>query len=342
MWDHLDFLTHTANAERLLSQQIQSMGEPLSGHKNMVGKKAAQIAYSIRQGHDYFRAADSVSITTSPVLYYYGILSLSKSLLVAKCEDLLLDDIKYHGLQHAPTAEGSRESCQGDPSSWCIERESAITRGGSFKHLTRLIHGFEFPDHSTIEYRDLLEVEPETSDMFRQYYGVHPRVQYLYDTSEKTDPYQLSISVRTTDPEDFERRFARFQSDFRRQAGIRHDQALVYVSDSKMQSFPEWCGLYEATHGGRWLVGGLRYKHAQGQVERYIRPEVCDYVNMFILGSCARYQQELWGQLVEGKTVGAMGLISLYVGIVRSRFPNFILSQLFGEELSFGPAGRLV
>lgn len=341
MWDHLDFLTHSANVERLLAQQAYSTGGLSSDNNAMVRQKAAQVAYSIRQGHDYFRAADLVSITTSPVLYYYGVLSLSKSLLVAKCENLLLNDIRYHGLSTRPTTE-SQQGYYKDSSSWCIEREFANTRDGVFKHLTLLIHDFEFPDRSTIEYKDLLDVEPETSEMFRRYYGVPPKVEYLYGKSEKNDPYELSISVRTTDHDGFEERFPQFKSDFRRQPGIKHDQALAYVSDPKITSFPEYCGLYDAADGGRWLIGGLKYKHAQGQSERYLRPEVCDYINMFILCNCARYRQELWGELVEGKTVGALGLISLYVSVVRRRFPNFILNQLFGEEFSFGPAGRLV
>ena len=90
------------------------------------------------------------------------------------------------------------------------------------------------------------------------------------------------------------------------------------------------------------MIGGLRYETVQGQAERYIRPEVCDYVNMFILSNCVRYKQEFWGKIIEGTTVGALGLISLYVSVARSRFPNFILSQLFGEEFSFGAAARFM
>lgn len=340
MWDHLDFLTHSANVERLLTQRLYSTGGLPPDSTAVLSRKAAQVAYSIRQGHDYFRAADSVSITTSPVLYFYGFLSLSKALLVAKCENLLLNDIRYHGLYTRPTTESQSRYSEA-PDSWSIEREFANTREGVFKHLTRLIHNFEFPDRSTIEYKDLLEVEPETSGMFQQYYGALPRVQYIYDENEKNGPYQLSISVRTMDHDDFEQRFPQFKSDFRRQAGIKHGQALVYVLEPKITSFPDYCGIYHAAAGGRYLIGGLKYKGPQGQAERYFRPEVCDYVNMFILCNCARYKQEFWGEIVEGKT-GALGFISLYVSVARSRFPNFILNQLFGEEFSFGPAGRLV
>lgn len=341
MWDHLDFLTHPANVEQLLTRQLgPRAGLPYAGN-TVVTRKAAQVAYSIRQGHEYFRAADSVSITTGPVLYYYGILSLSKALIVAKSENLLLDDIKYHGLHTRPTTDIQR-SYSDNPENWSIEQEFANTNEGVFKHLTRLIHNYALPDQSTIEYKDLLEVEPETSEMYRQYYGSAARVQYLYDEKEQSNPYLLTICVRTTDQADFERRFPEFKSDFRRQPGLKHDQALEYVSESSVGAFPNYCGLYKAVAGGRYLIGGLKYAKGSGKAERYFRPEVCDFANMFILSNCVRYKQELWGKLIDGTTIGALGLISLYVSVARSRFPNFILNELFGEEFSFGPAGRLM
>ena len=165
MWDHLDFLAHPANVERLLTGQLQSMRELPFTNKAVATRKASQVAYSIRQGHEYFRAADSVSITTSPVLYYYGILSLSKALLVANTEKLLLDDIKYHGLYTRPTTD-TQKCYSENPDNWSIEQEFANTREGVFKHLTWLIHGFELPDQSIIKYEDILAIEPETSGMF--------------------------------------------------------------------------------------------------------------------------------------------------------------------------------
>jgi hypothetical protein len=341
MWDHLDFLAHPANVERLLTGQLRSMRGVPSINKAIATRKASQVAYSIRQGHEYFRAADSVSITTSPLLYYYGILSLSKALLVANTENLLLDDIKFHGLYTQPITDTQRIYSQ-KPDNWSIEQEFANTNEGVFKHLTRLIHDFELPNRSIIKYEDILAIEPETSEMFQRYYSTSPRVQYLYSKDEKSNPYQLTISVSTKDPEDFEQRFPYFKTDFQRQDELRHSQALVYVSNTTLTSFPDYCGIYNPVAGGQYLIGGLRYETVQGQAERYVRPEVCDYVNMFILSNCVRYKQEFWGKILEGTTVGALGLISLYVSVARSRFPNFILNQLFGEEFSFGAAARLV
>jgi hypothetical protein len=341
MWDHLDFLAHPANVEGLLSGKIKSARPLVFGSEAVARRKAAQVAYSIRQGHEYFRAADSVSITTSPVLYYYGVLALSKALLVANSEALLLDDVKYHGLHSRPVRDEQRQY-EGQPDSWSMEQEFANTRDGVFKELTRLIHGFSLPDGSTLKYGELLAVEPEISDLFNRYYGVRPRVQYLYEVDERSGPYQLTISPRTTDKDDFESRFPRFETDFQLQKGIKHGQALVYVSKPLLSTFPDYCGVYGASAGGRYLVGGVRCDSPEGKVERYFRPEVCDYANLFILSNCARYKQQFWVDIAEGKTVGAMGLISVYVNVARARFPNFILNQLFGEAFSFGAAGWLV
>jgi hypothetical protein len=341
MWDYLDFLAHPANVEGLLTGQIKSVRRLQCDNETVARRKAAQVAYSIRQGHEYFRAADSVSIATSPVLYYYGILSLSKALLVANSETLFLDDIKYHGLHTRPIKDTQRLYSE-NPDNWSMEQEFVNTSEGVFKQLTKLIHNFVLPDRSTIKYKDLLAVEPETSEMFQRYYSAPPRVQYLYQIDERTDPYVLTISPRTTDPHDFEGRFPQFKSDFRRQPGVKHSQALVYVSEPTLSAFPDYCGIYNPVPGGQYLIGGLRYETNLGQAERYFRPELCDYVNTFILSNCVRYKQEFWGKIIEGTTVGALGLISLYVSVARSRFPNFILNQLFAEEFSFGPAGRLM
>ncbi len=325
MWDHLDFLAHPANVERLLTGQLRSMRKSPPYNEAAAAKKAYQVAYSIRQGHEYFRAADSVSITTSPVLYYYGILSLSKALLVANLENLLLDDIMYHGLD-TRSRTGTQKYYSKNPNNWSMEQEFANTNEGVFSYLTQLIHKFELPSHSNIKYQDLLAIEPETSKMFQRYYSAPLRVQYLYDKKEENDPYLLTISVQTTNYCDFEQRFPQFKSDFQRQDGIKHNQALVYISKSTLTSFPDYCGIYYPVAGGRYLIGGLRYKTGQRQAEKYLRPEVCDYVNMYILSNCVRYKQEFWGKIIEGTTDGALGLISLYVSVARSRFPNFILN----------------
>jgi hypothetical protein len=63
---------------------------------------------------------------------------------------------------------------------------------------------------------------------------------------------------------------------------------------------------------------------------------------MYILSDCVRYQQDLWGSIVQGKTTGALGLVDLFIAVSKRRYPNLILDQLFGERFEYGSPGRLM
>jgi len=75
---------------------------------------------------------------------------------------------------------------------------------------------------------------------------------------------------------------------------------------------------------------------------RYVDPSVVDYIAFYILSSCVRYKQDLWGTVIQGQESGVLGLIELYLSIATRRFPNIILNNLFGEKFSYGTPGYLV
>ncbi len=268
-------------------------------------------------------------------------MSLSKALIVANTPDLLLDDIKYHGLFTRPITE-ELQLYSANPNNWSMEDEFAVTNDGVFKHLTKLIHGVVLPDQSVIKYKDILVIEPEISDMYYRYYGAVPRVQYIYDHKEQDNPYKLTIEVTTKDHEIFENLFPPFKTEFERQIELKHNTALVYDSLPTVKEFPKAFGIYYPVAGGRYLVGGLRYKSGTTDTERYFCPEICDYISFFILSNCVRYKQEFWGNIIEGKTDGALGLLSLCVNIARSRFPNFVLNEFYNEKFSFGASAKVM
>ncbi|AKG53105.1 hypothetical protein DGWBC_0421 [Dehalogenimonas sp. WBC-2] len=341
MWDHLDFLAQPANVKRLLMGEIDSKRSSPALAKSIAERKAPQVGYSIRQGHEYFKAADSVSIVTSPLLYYYGMLSLTKALLVANNESLFLENLKYHGLDTRPKNESQRIYCE-DPSLWSIEEEYANINDGVFKELAKYVHRFNFPNDATIKYFDLLAIEPEISNMFQRYYHIEPRTQYLYTVEEQQDPYRLMISPSTNNFEQFEAKFPAFKADFERSKELKHGVAIEYSSKpDRVTKFPDYFGTYQTTAGGRYIVNGLRYEVDKIKTDRFLFPEVCDFITFFILSTCVRYKQEYWNRIIEGKDNGALGIIALYVNIARSRFPNFVLDQLFGERFSFGAGARL-
>jgi hypothetical protein len=97
-WNHLRFLAIKSNAKNLLAGKIPSaMSVIIYEDESTLEKKAAQVSFGINQSYEYFRAAETVSVVTSPLLYFYGMLSLAKSPIVANQTETYLEDIAEHG-----------------------------------------------------------------------------------------------------------------------------------------------------------------------------------------------------------------------------------------------------
>lgn len=125
------FLAKKANARNLLAGDIPSGRIVIYKKEKILETKAEQVSFGISQSFEYFRAADSVSIATSPLLYFYGMLSLAKSLIVANETDVYLEDINYHGFAKLPK-DAKLEAYDKNPKSWNIESEYAVVREGVF------------------------------------------------------------------------------------------------------------------------------------------------------------------------------------------------------------------
>jgi hypothetical protein len=75
-------------------------------HNYNIMKQAHQVNYCIRQAEEYFNASSSVSLTTRPLLLYYGAVSLSKALTLIRLDgNYSIDKLretnkhKHHGLE---------------------------------------------------------------------------------------------------------------------------------------------------------------------------------------------------------------------------------------------------
>lgn len=105
MWENINFLSKEENVKKVISGQIVSKRTILYSESDVLEKKAAEISMCVRQAFEFFTAADNCSITTSPLLYFYGMLSLAKAIVIADNRDVFIDSIKYHGLHTRPTNE---------------------------------------------------------------------------------------------------------------------------------------------------------------------------------------------------------------------------------------------
>jgi len=344
VWNHLKLFAYPANVKRLLTGEIASNRQIKYDDQVTIKRKSRQIAYSISHAIEYFNAADTISINTSPLLYFYGMLSLAKALIVANNPDILLDDIKYHGLYVRPISNDLRQYVE-DQSQWNIDREFAVSNEGVFKHLTDLIQGFKLPDSSIIFLKNLLSVDPELSEIYRKYYQEEPSCQYLSDhrvvEDPKKDVFIFELLVKCDDKISLEKRFPALKSSFEIGGRSGGNKKLGYRNKGSVKSFPDSLGIYGPTTGGNYLIGGLEYENNGKTFKRYIVPELCDYLSMFILSNCVRYKQEFWGQVVRGEIEGTIGIINLFISNSKRRFPNFILNSLFNESFKYGSPGYL-
>ncbi|WP_026736455.1 YaaC family protein [Fischerella sp. PCC 9605] len=339
MWNHIRLLKYSTNVKKLLTGKLLSNRNFFFSDQELVERKSRQIAYAISQADEYFKAADNVSEITSPLLYFYGMLSLVKALLVANTQNLLLDDIKYHGLFTRAINENLKKYVERE-NEWCIEKEFAVCNEGVLDELTKLVHNFSFPKHSIILFKDILKLNPELGDFYTKYYGEPASFLPLYSYDLKTFPFKLYPA--TTDKKKVLASFPNIEKHFEVTADLLHGQALVIQSREYLKEMPNNIGIYYPIPGGRYLIAGLDYEHESNTCSYYISPEICDYIGMFILSNCVRYKQELWGMTVSGERDGGFGLVNLFISIARTRFPNFILSQLFNEKFEYGVAARLM
>src|SRR5437870_1910572 len=102
VWKYLRFFLSTDKT----SATIRSIhGIPEGQQDKNIEKQANQVAYSIRQAEQYFRASSLVDLTTRPLLLYYGAVSLSQALILLKNDGTYSLDMsrklkkhRHHGL----------------------------------------------------------------------------------------------------------------------------------------------------------------------------------------------------------------------------------------------------
>jgi hypothetical protein len=93
--------------EAMVSQRIREIHTvPEKAHRQDILKQARQIGFCLKQAEEYFRAAESATLATRPTLLYYGVVSLSRALVLLRQDGTKsLDYVRrervhaHHGLE---------------------------------------------------------------------------------------------------------------------------------------------------------------------------------------------------------------------------------------------------
>jgi hypothetical protein len=102
-------------------QKLIQYQNPPDSQKRNIRKQATQIRYCLNQAEEYFRAASSVSISTKPLLLYYGAMSLALAeILIKQSGGSSLDRARGQHAHH-----GLDLRCDANPSTLEDLRDSA-------------------------------------------------------------------------------------------------------------------------------------------------------------------------------------------------------------------------
>jgi hypothetical protein len=340
MWNHLRAFSQAHNVRKLLTGQLRYKNEVASAYlypsEDVVISKSKQIAMCVRQADEYFMAAEAVSVTTSPLMLFYGASSLAKALIVARCPDKDLSDIKYHGLDTRPKSQ-EIASYSESPSSWRLEDEYAYANNGAFLNFCKALNTYQFEVGTLFRFKSILKMYPELAEFYKRFFGELPPIIYVSNITQKQNPFVLSFCTRQKDHLE-DSVFPELKELF--EIG-ETDRERSFVSKG-LTSSPSKLDFFTPYVGGRYIVRGLEHEVNGFLHFQNCHPAAVDFIGLFTLSMCVRYKQLLWRSVVEGEESGTLGIILPYIQTVKRRYPNYILDHLTGEKHDYGAPGRMI
>jgi len=337
-WRYLSFFSQEKFAKEKLSDS----------HANLTTRKlneiSLRISACINHAKDYYKAAKSVSMSTKPLLLYYGMVCLAKALIYSRDPQINLDSLKHHGLvspkiDDKPEKFGSATTklytrgvfnhfskyTQHNrcvvPASEIEARYVSLTRVSIDTTLRRLSIGEEFV------LRDILLSLPELFELFvlmgrkrfrlykitleleKNISGNWKRLLCIY----KVGNDGLTVgSLQRKFPEIREGELIKETKD-----AILFDRSLHGNSETLIPK-----QLVQSTSGGYFLTSG----------DNPISDINANFIAMFFLSNIVRYKPPLWRKIL-GSKYGIM--IETFVSNSERKFLSLILNELFERIIVF-------
>jgi len=330
--------------------------------KRMTGspKRANLINLYFRQGKEYYQTSKEATVLTKPMLLYYGMLNLSKALILLRDPDVTPDNFQFHGLTSKPK-RGSRP----------VTRRSLLTLrcrvlGGVFPNLLRCgakdrysirtIRGpIDVIEDITAQFPRQLQLAGESVYLVSEIIAVIPELSQLVVNNTKIQPRMAQIHdfwlVRTTPG---------------RAGPAMHPAAeLVIMHDNqeriketirsfdKRQILREWKFKEDSLNVFKYEIDSTRntycYPHIRetlfrekfGLFESRRKMElpeiIMHYLLMFILGEAARYIPHLWYKMIDNR-INERIIIETFLSISQIKFPLLLLRELRDELIYFRTA----
>lgn len=311
--------------------------------------KAEEIVSAIAQGREYFSAAADAGLLVRPVLQYYGVLALSRGLIL-----LLSPKLSESAL---PSAHGLSSSAWGEKLSQNRPGELSITvTKGTFLSLMEHTKNFEMPriftgpypsqtilarSHPTelagntqIKFEDVLSREPKLREIFEKTF---------HKTASNYNAFLFAITPGLVDVDIFPGSNGLPSEEIlRRQLKIPVNTPLV---DSHQHNFVPTQGhtryRFENPLGQSVLADLPQFENTSETHSALISPFENDiyiskigryFILSFFLGTLSRYYPTYWLRTMQGRQKGdfIMPAIRETMRIIQENYCSLIITELEG------------
>jgi hypothetical protein len=315
-WQMLSNFIYPSNIERFFEKR---------GIEKYDKELLELISGSILQAQEYFYANTLVSLNTSPLLLYYGVVNLlfAASILVSAKNV----HIENHGMKLETTTGKRLAETEFTP-------YFSTEHGGLFQFCTTFCPNINVSRYSSQGKWTLLEILgsiPELKLDFETCYGTQSYVIPIQIVKNKSDYVErinlnefnnLDVLEELLKVDDFEKSYIKpkLESDWfkyqhvflRRRIGGRN------ISESSVfgQVF-------------------LQKSHSK-QNHRITLPSIIYmYMGLFVLGYLSRYKPAIWIPFVRSDSTGEKQVIEKFLKICKRTLPNIVLNFIYETKFYF-------
>ena len=330
--DESEYSTH-----QKFSRYLQEEGIEIDNAQ--IEASARYFSYCIRQAKEYFTAAKSVSILTKPLLLFYGMVCLAKTLILLKEPEYprLLREEKNrrsHGL-------GSRD--QERETSLVEEDQVTIQDNGTFADLYRT-YKRDLPSERSYSLRDLMGWIPELYPQIAR----HDRFQMKLASGNSDiilweGKVRLSLHIFNADQfsdrelYDFypflEEHFDASEADPGLQFMGRSNHVTRDQTSDRTRETSGVAGLEQVlSEYSRYSYFTIMYLHPVHE-KFQLNPLLASYMLMYGLSRVCRYMPDKWGRVIEGKESEERWLLERYIQLATKTFPWEVYQVYTGKPV---------
>lgn len=323
----------------------KKLKKEIFNNSNLINTKSEQIASLMVQCENYYKTAELSSIDIKPLLLYYGMVGLSKCLILSGDNSYTLSALagvnknhSTHGLTVAPknTTDQAIRDSKHIVDEFCYTATSRNRKG--LYNLLRLCYS-DTPIANVTRFciQDLLSYIPELSKEYFSYFHKKPNSWHCdshFGISNLSDTVQL-IEFRDWD------------------YVIQKSRSNEKYGHSIRRCFPELVNLYtlqpnsedkyKSNHNATSIDDSIYVSQLLTletyALRKYSGYSVSDFdihfITMFILSNLVRYRQDKWSRLIRRLDNDEMFIVESFVELSQVKYPFLILRELENRDYVF-------